>query len=126
MRPFTLALGKLPSVKNWQVRSLASIFMLVHCCYTPAHAHDWYTGRKDPKLLTKCCTGIECQEITEESVTKLSDGGYFYRPNGWNIPADRVQISPDSNYHICKTPIVTFPPESGYDLLCFFAPLETM
>ncbi|TGS16182.1 hypothetical protein EN852_011290 [Mesorhizobium sp. M2E.F.Ca.ET.209.01.1.1] len=86
---------------------------------TGANAHDWYQNKVDPVTNFKCCGGTDCRPIPESSVQSRADGGYVYLPDGFNIPRDRVQESPDGRYHICENHyVITNQPY----LRCFFAP----
>ncbi|MBZ9767462.1 hypothetical protein LB526_11905 [Mesorhizobium sp. CA6] len=86
---------------------------------TCADAHDWYENKVDPVTNFKCCGGTDCRPIPESAVQSGADGGYVYLPDGFNIPPDRVQESPDGRYHICENHyVITNQPY----LRCFFAP----
>lgn len=86
---------------------------------TGANAHDWYENKVDPVTNFKCCGGRDCRPIPQSSVQSRADGGYLYLPDGFNIPRDRVQESPDDQYHICENNyVITHQPY----LRCFFAP----
>jgi hypothetical protein len=86
---------------------------------TSANAHDWYTDKIDPLTKLKCCGGSDCHAVPRSSVQSRIDGGYTYLPHNFNIPRDRVQESPDGQYHLCEgTYVVT---NQAY-LRCFFAP----
>ena len=86
---------------------------------TGASAHDWYEDKFDPLTKLKCCGGSDCHAIPWSSVQSRTDGGYIYLPHGFNIPRERVQESPDDQYHICEnTYVITNQPY----LRCFFAP----
>ncbi|MDX8433681.1 MULTISPECIES: hypothetical protein [Mesorhizobium] len=86
---------------------------------TGANAHDWYEDKIDPLTKFKCCGGHDCRAIPQSSVRSRTDGGYTYLPHGFNIPRERVQESPDGQYHICEnTYVITNQPY----LRCFFAP----
>ncbi|MGE3366136.1 MAG: hypothetical protein AB7I34_22125 [Rhizobiaceae bacterium] len=95
---------------------LASIFM---ARVTTADAHDWYEDKIDPELKIQCCDGTDCRAIPRSSVRLRSDGGYTYLPHNLNIPRERVQDSPDEQFHICEgTHVLT----NHVYLRCFFAP----
>lgn len=86
---------------------------------TDANAHDWYENTIDPVTRLKCCGGSDCRPIPQSSVRAKLDGGYVYLPHGFNIPRERVQESPDGQFHICEnTYVITNQPY----LRCFFAP----
>ncbi|UCI24873.1 hypothetical protein [Mesorhizobium sp. B2-8-5] len=86
---------------------------------TGANAHDWYENKVDPVTNFKCCGGTDCRPIPESAVQSMADGGYVYLPEGFNIPRERVQESPDGRYHICENHyVITNQPY----LRCFFAP----
>lgn len=86
---------------------------------TGANAHDWYTDKIDPVTKFRCCGGTDCRPIPQSSVQSRVDGGYVYLPDGFNISRDRVQESPDDQYHICENHyVITNQPY----LRCFFAP----
>jgi hypothetical protein len=83
-----------------------------------ANAHDWYEDKIDPLTKFKCCGGSDCRAIPQSTVRSRSDGGYTYLPHNFTIPPDRVQKSPDGQYHICES---TYVNKQVY-LRCFFAP----
>ena len=84
-----------------------------------ANAHDWYEDKIDPLTKFKCCGGSDCRAIPRSSVRPRIDGGYTYLPHNFNISRERVQESPDDQYHICEnTYVITNQPY----LRCFFAP----
>ena len=86
---------------------------------TAASAHDWYEDRIDPQTKFKCCGGSDCRAIPSSSVRSRIDGGYIYLPHNFIIPKDRVQESPDGQYHICEN---TYVITNQLYLRCFFAP----
>ena len=95
---------------------LAAVFMVGA---TAADTHDWYEDKVDPEMKIRCCDGTDCRAIPRSSVRSRIDGGYTYLPHNFNIPRDRVQDSPDDQFHICEgTYVIT---NHAY-LRCFFAP----
>ena len=86
---------------------------------TAASAHDWYKDRIDPQTKFKCCGGSDCRAIPRSSVRSRIDGGYIYLPHDFIIPPDRVQDSPDGQFHICES---TYVITNQLYLRCFFAP----
>lgn len=86
---------------------------------TAANAHDWYEGTIDPQTKFKCCGGSDCRAIPPSSVRSRVDGGYTYLPHNFTIPRDRVQESPDGQYHICES---TYVVTNQLYWRCFFAP----
>jgi hypothetical protein len=86
---------------------------------TAANAHDWYEDKFDPQMKYKCCDGTDCRAIPRSSVRSRVDGGYTYLPHNFIIPRDRVQESPDDQYHICES---TYVVTNQLYLRCFFAP----
>ena len=74
----------------------------VHLAATAANAHDWYEDKIDPQMKFKCCGGSDCRAVPQSSVQSRIDGGYIYLPHNFNIPQNRVQQSPDGQYHICE------------------------
>ncbi|WP_457153404.1 hypothetical protein [Mesorhizobium sp. P5_C1] len=86
---------------------------------TVASAHDWYENKFDPQTKFKCCGGSDCRAIPRSSVRMRGDGGYIYLPHNFIIPRDRVQESPDDQYHICEN---TYVVTNQLYLRCFFAP----
>ncbi|WP_140871538.1 hypothetical protein [Mesorhizobium sp. B2-8-3] len=109
-----------------------------------AEAHDWYTGKTDPVLHYDCCGGNDCHPI-DPSHVRMTKDGYFVRPPRpfypnepqepeWFIPRERVQTSPDDQYHICErlmtfyrtlTPHMSFEAYHRFRWTCFFAPPGT-
>ncbi|TCU11026.1 hypothetical protein EV132_11922 [Rhizobium sullae] len=86
---------------------------------TAANAHDWYQDTIDPQTKFKCCGGSDCRAIPRSSVRSRIDGGYTYLPHDFTIPRDRVQESPDGQYHICES---TYVVTNQLYWRCFFAP----
>ena len=84
-----------------------------------ANAHDWYQDKIDPQMKYKCCGGFDCRAVPRSSVQPRLDGGYTYLPHNFNIPPDRVQESPDGQYHICEDRYVV---TNQLYWRCFFAP----
>ena len=73
---------------------------------TLANAHNWYEDKIDPQMKFKCCGGSDCRAVPQSSVRSRIDGGYTYLPHNFTIPPDRVQESPDDQYHICESTYV--------------------
>jgi hypothetical protein len=99
-----------------------------------ASAHDWYEDRSDPVTGKTCCGGHDCRAIPSRDVQALANGGFRYKPYNYYIPPERVQPSPDEQYHLCDpTALLSSPsaPERskipGYlkRWICFFAPRLT-
>ena len=86
---------------------------------TATSAHDWYEDKFDPQLKVKCCGGFDCRAVPHSSIRSRTDGGYTYMPHNFTIPPDRVQESPDGQYHICED--TYFGTNQAY-WRCFFAP----
>ena len=84
-----------------------------------ANAHDWYEDRIDPQTKLMCCGGYDCRAIPQSSVQSRMNGSYFYIPHEFTIQRDRVQESPDNQYHICES---TYAVTKQFYLRCFFAP----
>jgi hypothetical protein len=93
--------------------------MWIAAAATVANAHDWYEHKIDPQMKFKCCGGSDCRSIPRSAVQSRSDGGYTYLPHNFTIPRDRVQESPDNQYHICEG---TYAVTNHLYLRCFFAP----
>jgi hypothetical protein len=81
----------------------------------PAHAHDWYTSKKDPRSQISCCGGHDCSAIPASWVEEV-EGGVRIRmtleqaqqvnpttiaPVDAFVPEDRIQQSPDLEWHAC-------------------------
>lgn len=95
----------------------------------PATAHDWYGGTRDPVTQDQCCGERECHRIDATAVLALPNGDFLVRPHKWVIPRERVQASPDMNYHICEGMRPgrddVYKDQFGLHWLCFFAPAGT-
>lgn len=87
---------------------------------TPAMSHEWYSGKHDPVTNRLCCNSHDCHQIVTD-VTPMTDGGFLYPLHGIYIPPDRVQQSPDGQYHICENATEW----EGWEWRCFFAPKPT-
>lgn len=99
------------------MRSL--VFTMCIATATAASAHEWYEDKIDPLTKFKCCGGSDCRAVPRSSVRSRIDGGYTYVPHNFNIPRDRVQESPDGQYHICES---TYVVTNQLYWRCFFAP----
>ncbi|PWE52138.1 hypothetical protein DEM27_32580 [Metarhizobium album] len=80
-----------------------------------SRAHDAPLGWSYPY---ECCSGIDCREITEGSVTE-GPAGYVLSASGETVPYTdrRVRQSPDGRFHWCTI--------GGSDTgrtLCLFVP----
>ena len=105
----------------------------------PATAHDWYTGAHDPRTGSRCCGGQDCAVLKiETGVIEAVSEGYRLRlsleqareinPNrhvsvDTVIPWNRVQPSPDGNWHVCLPPYPM--PHMSADIYCFWEPPGT-
>lgn len=85
--------------------AIAGVVAMAIALVGSALAHSFYP--------IECCSGYDCEPISEERVEPLAGGDY--RVDGKHVvPAKEVRISPDGLYHAC------FPtPER---LRCFWAP----
>lgn len=85
---------------------------------SPAGAHDWFTGKRDPITGYECCGNKDCRVISPNHVEPLPGGDFNLRIGSkarYFIPKDRVLESEDGQYHICSSaPHIT--------IRCFFAP----
>ena len=95
---------------------LAAMFIAVS---TATSAHDWYEDKFDPQMRYKCCGDFDCRAVPQSTVKSRIDGGYTYLPHNFTIPPDRVQQSPDGQYHICED---TYFGTNQVYWRCFFAP----
>lgn len=101
-----------------------------------ANAHSWYSGKTDPVLHLECCGGHDCHPVTSSDVRSAPEGYYVRQPQPysrnvpptgeWFVPRDRVQSSPDDNYHICENLYPTYRVgQLRMRWTCFFAPRTT-
>jgi hypothetical protein len=100
-----------------------------------ADAHSWYSGTKDPLTGSNCCGGSDCSPIPASWVKYERDGfrltltldqvravnPFATLPVDAFIPPERVQHSPDMNFHVCLYTANRNAPRKG--VICFFAPL---
>ena len=117
------------------MRVLAALLMIS----TPALAHDWYSGTRDPVTGGGCCGVADCAVLKIEPGMLTGEvDGYRLRltaeqagrinparkmPVDTLIVWDRMQPSPDGNFHLC---LPTYPtPNMAADYFCFFAPPST-
>lgn len=102
-----------------------------------AHAHSWYTDKHDPVTGGGCCGGHDCAVFIPDIGKTM-----FYVKGGVRIvltieqarlinrhtaraidaviPIDRIQQSPDGEYHLCISSSGTTPHHNG--IYCFWAP----
>lgn len=114
------------------IASLMWLFLIVE-----ADAHDWYTGKTDPVLHSRCCGHKDCHPVDTDDVRPAEGGGYFVKQpqpyprndpstGWWFIPRERVQTAPDDRYHICESLFPTFRVgRFRMTWTCFFAPRGT-
>jgi len=117
----------------------AGIIIAASAMASSVHAHDWYSDKSDPITQKACCGQNDCRPIPATDVRELPNGFFLYMPRNWTIPPDRVQRSPDFEYHICSTITYVGPDQrhglgwppgntATYELrmICFFAPPGTI
>lgn len=105
-----------------------------------AWPHDWYSSTTDPRWGWRCCGGSDCAVLRiEPGMISGETDGYRLRltyeqarrinpnitgPVDALVTWDRVQDSPDGNWHVC---LMTSQPTTagGGGVFCFFKPGET-
>jgi hypothetical protein len=99
----------------------------------PAHAHDWYSGTKDPVSGYGCCGGSDCAIIDPRWVHAVEGGVRIVmtaeqaasinpsttRPIDAFVPEARIQRSPDYDSHACVYQSDRGAPR--YGVICFWA-----
>jgi hypothetical protein len=101
-----------------------------------ALSHDWYTSTSDPKHGWRCCGFQDCAVLkVEPGMLTGEENGYRLRmtreqasrinphvtgPVDALITWDRVQPSPDGNWHVCL--MTSQPTTAGGGVFCFFQP----
>lgn len=114
------------------VTALVAVFL----CAAPAVSHEWYSKRVDPVTGGRCCGGSDCaQLVIEPGVLTAEADGYRirlteeqaqrinpFRSGSVDVVVtwDRVQESPDGNWHICIPGQKLETMRS--DFYCFMAP----
>lgn len=79
-----------------------------------AHAHSFYTGKKNPVSGFGCCNNVDCQPIPQSSVKPTDDGWQITlnpgdhprvtKPHVFIVPHNEVLFSPDGEPHACLYP----------------------
>jgi len=87
----------------------------------PAWAHEWFTGKQNPKTLWSCCYGGpsgDCQPVDEADWWR-EGAEYKVRKDGviYSIPADQAQASLDPQGRAAACIMAGV-------LRCFFVPLN--
>ena len=117
------------------MKTIATAFALLSLTCT-AHAHEWYSKRRDPIFsATTCCGGSDCAPLPQHAMQFTADGLRVVlsvdearainpsRRSGFDqlIPFDRIQVSEDGRPHIC---LMTYDqPEDGRQgFYCIFLP----
>ena len=107
--------------------------------FTPAMAHEPYTGTIDPVTTGSCCGGTDCAilSITKTMLTPAENGyrlvlsaaeaakinPYRTTPIDTVIPWERVQPSWDGQFHLCVPSHRNTSMKA--DFYCFWAPPNT-
>jgi hypothetical protein len=100
----------------------------------PAHAHDfWDNGEPvDPVTKAKCCGKSDCRSIQPSEAQETEGGWKVLDAHGvWRfLSTDRVQPSPDGNFHVCEWGALDSYSSSAEvstatagRIKCFFAPM---
>ena len=114
----------------------AALILILCLLSTPAMAHSWYLGTKDPVTQGGCCGFADCGQFV------IKPGRLFATAEGYRVvltleetrevnpssqapidaivPWSRVQASQDGNWHICIKYSNRDLPTSG--IYCFWAP----
>src|SRR5262249_13082043 len=116
-------------------KEITFAIVLVGSAIAPsAQAHSWYDTTKDPISGYRCCGGSDCAAIPASWVRYERDGfrltltvdqaravnpGANGSINAY-LPSERVQLSPDTNFHVCLYATDRRGPHEG--VICFFAP----
>jgi hypothetical protein len=81
--------------------------------FSPAEAHDWYAGIRNPQTGWGCCGGQDCHPIdvgrVEETATE------FIVDGKWHFIKDEAMPAQDGQYHACIW---------GGKPRCFFYPMN--
>jgi hypothetical protein len=101
-----------------------------------AHAHSWYSGKKDPVYGGSCCGGTDCATwtILPGELSAEEDGirvrlpqeraklinPYSQQPIDALVKWDRVQPSEDGNWHLCLMTFSRAGERGG--IYCLFMP----
>lgn len=77
---------------------------------SPAWAHSWFKGAKDPVHGWECCNDKDCGAISDTDLMQVA-GGWIYLPfdnkkgpndsNPGFVSNDRIQYSTDFSYAVC-------------------------
>ncbi len=109
------------------------ILALLLCLAKAAHAHDWYTGTRNPVNGQGCCGGKDCHPLMTDELNRLTEDKDNYIIDGtWKFPkkeAMPAKGSRDHNQAIHKPVPKDGRFESGYSYCiwggkarCFFFP----
>ena len=81
--------------------------------FTPAEAHDWYSGIRNPTTGVGCCGGHDCTPIDISRVLETRDE--FIVDGKWRFNKDEAMPARDGQYHACIW---------GGKPRCFFYPMN--
>ncbi len=102
-----------------------------------AHAHSWYSEKRDPVFNgTSCCGGTDCRELPAHAIHNTEFGLRVsltltearlinpLRQEAFDelIPFDRIQTSEDGNPHIC---LMRLKMDDRQGFFCIFMPPNT-
>jgi hypothetical protein len=80
---------------------------------SPAEAHDWYSGIRNPQTGWGCCGGADCHAIDVGRVEETADA--FIVDGKWRFDKDEAMPAQDGQYHACIW---------GGKPRCFFYPMN--
>jgi hypothetical protein len=97
---------------------ITALLYLGWIALTPAQAHEWFSGQRNPVSGYGCCNGSDCHLIETEDWWEEA-GLIWVRMAGktWSIPADQAQPSQDKDG---KAAACIW----GGQLRCFFMPVN--
>ena len=81
--------------------------------FSPAEAHDWYAGIRNPQTGWGCCGGHDCHPIDVSRVEETKDE--FIVDGKWHFIKDEAMPAQDGQFHACIW---------GGKPRCFFYPMN--
>lgn len=93
----------------WAIVTVLGVALWV----TPAPAHDWYSGIRNPGSGVGCCGGSDCAPVDVSRVVETRDE--FIVDEIWHFKKDEAMPAQDGQFHACIW---------GGKPRCFFYPMN--
>ncbi|HEY7765191.1 MAG TPA: hypothetical protein VIB38_09400, partial [Aestuariivirgaceae bacterium] len=108
-------MSKLVARPGLRAGKILQLLIALSCItlFSPAEAHDWYSGIRNPATGVGCCGGHDCLPIAVERVVETRDE--FIVDGKWRFNKDEAMPARDGQYHACIW---------GGKPRCFFYPMN--